>query len=60
MYSIRSDGYIKDDNNVMYLLQNIISVSWTCDDEVENVYVEEYKIFYTKDSKKKEKIIDKE
>ena len=60
MYSIRSDGYIKDDNDIMYLLQNIISVSWACDDEIENVYVEEYKTFYTKDSKKKERTIDKE
>lgn len=59
MYYVRSDGYIKDDNDVMYLLQNIISISWECDDEIENVYVEEYKTFYAKDSKKKGKTIDK-
>lgn len=59
MYNVRSDGYIKDDNDIMYPLPNIISISWTCDDEIENVYVEEYKTFYTEDSKKKEKTIDK-
>ena len=59
MYDVRSNGYIKDDNDIMYPLQNIISISWACDDEIENVYVEEYKTFYTKDSEKKEKTIDK-
>lgn len=59
MYDVRSDGYIKDDNDIMYPLQNIISISWVCDDEIENVYVKEYKVFYTKDSKKKEKTVDK-
>lgn len=59
MYDVRSDGYIKDDNDIMYPLQNIISISWVCDDEIENVYAKEYKVFYTKDSKRKEKAIDK-
>ena len=59
MYNVRSDGYIKDDNDIMYPLPNIISISWACDDEIENVYVKEYKVFYTKDSKKKEKTVDK-
>lgn len=59
MYDVRSDGYIKDDNSVMYPLQNIVSISWVCDDEIENVYAKEYKVFYTKDSKRKEKNLDK-
>lgn len=59
MSDVRSDGYIKDDNGVMYPLQNIVSISWVCDDEIENVYAEEYKVFYTKNSKRKEKNLDK-
>lgn len=53
MYDIRSDGYIKDDNGVMYPLQNIISISWECDDEIENVYTKKYKVFYDRNSKRK-------
>ena len=34
MYDVRSDGYIKDDNNVMYPLQNIISISWVCEEKM--------------------------
>lgn len=54
MMDIRSDGYIKDDNGIMYPLQNILSISWKCDDEIKDVYASEYKIFYDKNSKRKE------
>ena len=52
MYDIRRNEYIKDDNDIMYPLVNILSISWKCDDEIKNVYAEEYKVFYDKNSKR--------
>ncbi|MDO4966781.1 MAG: hypothetical protein Q4E51_08760 [Lachnospiraceae bacterium] len=48
MIDIKSDGYLKDDNGVMYPLQNVASISWECDDIVEGVALEEYRVFYDK------------
>lgn len=48
MVDVKSDGYLKDDNDVMYPLQNIVSISWECDDTIEDAVLEEYKIFYDK------------
>jgi len=33
MIDIKSDGYIKDNRNVMYPLTNIVSIDWTLEDE---------------------------
>ena len=54
MYDIKCNGYIKDDKDIMYPLTNILSIFWKCDDEIKNVYIEEYKVFYNKNSKRKE------
>lgn len=46
MIDINSDGYIEDDNEVMYPLSNIISIKWELVDEktVEDIF-KEYQIF---------------
>lgn len=48
MISVKSDGYLKDNNGVMYPLQNVISISWECDDIIDGVALEEYRVFYDK------------
>lgn len=46
MIDINSDGYIEDDNEVMYPLSNIISIKWELVDEktVEDIF-KEYQFF---------------
>lgn len=39
MHSVKSDGYLKDDDDVMYPLQNIISIKWEEVEKIENVIV---------------------
>lgn len=46
MTDIKSDGYLYDDNMTMYPLNNIISISWECDDIIEGIPLKENKIFY--------------
>lgn len=48
MTNITSNGYLKDDDDVMYPLQNIVSITWECDDTIENVVLDEFRIFYEK------------
>lgn len=48
MIDVKSDGYLEDNNGIMYPLQNVVSISWECDDVIENVILEEYQIFYDK------------
>lgn len=48
MISVKSDGYLKDNNGVMYPLQNVVSISWECDDIIEGVALKEYQVFYDK------------
>lgn len=48
MSYVREDGYMTDDNDVMYILQNIISIQWECDDIIDNVKLEDYQVFYNK------------
>lgn len=46
MMNVKSDGYLKDNDGVMYPLQNVVSISWECDDTIEGVALEEYQVFY--------------
>lgn len=48
MSYVREDGYLKDDNGLMYPLQNIISIQWECDDILNDIELKEYQIFYDK------------
>lgn len=48
MFGVKSDGYLKDNDGVMYPLSNVVSISWECDDIIENVALREYQIFYDK------------
>lgn len=55
MIDIKSDGYLKDDCDVMYPLTNIISIDWQLVDEkmVEDKFGE-YKFFVTKSEVEKD------
>lgn len=46
MIDVTSDGYLKDTNGVMYLLNNIVSIDWQIVEErqVDDTY-SEYQIF---------------
>lgn len=33
MTDVKSDGYLKDENGVMYPIQNIVSITWQVDCE---------------------------
>lgn len=33
MISIKDDGYIKDEEGVVYPIQNVVSITWQVDDE---------------------------
>lgn len=48
MIDVKTDGYLKDDDGIMYPLQNVVSISWECDDIIENAILNEYQIFYDK------------
>lgn len=48
MIDVKSDGYLKDNDGVMYPLQNVVSISWECDDTIEGVVLEECQVFYDK------------
>ena len=41
MYDVSSDGYLRDENGVMYILSNIISIDWRVveEKEVEDKYL---------------------
>ena len=49
MIYIKSDGYIKDQNDVMYPLQNILSIDWKLIDEkvVLDNFSHELKVVFT-------------
>ena len=34
MIDIKSEGYIEDENEVMYMLQNVISIEWKLEKEI--------------------------
>lgn len=49
MISIKSDGYMKDKDNIMYPIQNIISIKWKLLEEkivLDNFY-HEWKVFFS-------------
>ena len=46
MIDIISNGYLKDDKDIMYPVSNIISISWKCDDEIDDIIQENYNVFY--------------
>lgn len=46
MLFIKKDGYIKDDAGIMYPLQNIISIEWTKDSEINAIETNPYETFY--------------
>lgn len=48
MLEVKSDGYFKDNDGIMYPLQNVVSISWECDDVIENVILKKYQVFYDK------------
>lgn len=48
MIDVKSDGYLKDNDGIMYPLQNVVSISWECDDIIENAILKEYEVFYDK------------
>lgn len=55
MISIKSDGYMKDKNDVMYPMQNIRSIEWKLLEEkivLDNFY-HEYQIFFDDEKVKK-------
>ena len=48
MIDVKSDGYLVDNDGTMYPLQNVVSISWECDDVIENVILREHQVFYDK------------
>lgn len=49
MIDVKSNGYLKDDNGVMYPLQNVVSIYWSKDDEIHDVKLnDKYAIFFDK------------
>ena len=49
MIDVKSNGYLKDDNGVMYPLQNVVSIYWSKDDEIHDVKLnDKYAIFFVK------------
>ena len=49
MIDVKSNGYLKDDNEVMYPLQNVVSIHWSKDDEIHDVKLnDKYAIFFDK------------
>ena len=49
MIDVKSNGYLKDDNGVMYPLQNVVSIYWNKDDEIHDVKLnDKYAIFFDK------------
>ena len=49
MIDIKSDGYIEDQNDIMYPLQNILSIDWKLIDEkvVLDNFSHEFKVVFT-------------
>lgn len=50
MINIKNDGYIKDNNRVMYPLPNVVSIRWELIEEKVKQYYKgeyEYQIFFT-------------
>ena len=49
MIDIKSDGYIEDQNDVMYPLQNILSIDWKLIDEkvVLDNFRHEFEVVFT-------------
>lgn len=49
MINIKSDGYIEDQNDVMYPLQNILSINWKLIDQkvVLDNFSHEFKVVFT-------------
>ena len=49
MIDIKSDGYIEDQNDVMYPLQNILSIDWKLIDEkvVLDNFRHEFEVIFT-------------
>ena len=49
MIHIKSDGYIEDQNDIMYPLQNILSIDWKLIDEkvVLDNFIHEFKVVFT-------------
>ena len=49
MIDIKSDGYIEDQNDVMYPLQNILSIDWKLFDEkvVLDNFRHEFEVVFT-------------
>ena len=48
MMDVKSDGYLVDNDGIMYPLQNVVSIAWECDDVIENVILHEHQVFYDK------------
>ena len=46
MIEVKHNGYLIDDNNVMYPLQNIISITWEKDNEKEVEKIDDWEVFY--------------
>lgn len=46
MIDVDQDGYMKDDDDNMYILNNILSIRWAKDDVKYNVALKEFKVFY--------------
>lgn len=49
MIGITSDGYLKDDDGLLFPLNNIISMQWNLSDETERIsrYKDQYKIWFS-------------
>ena len=48
MIDVKSNGYLKDNDGIMYPLQNVASIAWECASVIENVILKEYQVFYDK------------
>lgn len=50
MISISEDGYILDDEGIMYPLQNVVSIAWDLIDEIRKIDKDDvmFKVWYTK------------
>lgn len=50
MHDVKSDGYLKDKNDIMYILANIVSIVWEkIDEQVVEDKFRDYHVFVTQE-----------
>lgn len=59
MIGISSDGYIKDNDGVIYPLNNVMSIRWNLVEQIDKIiaYGQQYKIWFTDEEVEKMKSV---